>query len=221
MEFGLHGLHSGLDIIPAVSRWLMMNRVHLMNMRHMDGVYLMNRRSFLSSRSGGRGRCRRTGGRIELVVSIYATSIYGILQVADLRLVLKLQPPTNQRRRRWPIRWWSPFSHRASAPRALILLRCVLATETRTAGSTFRRGLQIRRRSQFRRRPGVPGVSRWKSRPWSTSGLRRRRGSKRLNGYESSGLGVDRLQRWELLAVTLMNGSQLKVTWRGREGSFP
>lgn len=221
MELGLHGLHPGLDVVPGVPRGLMMDRVHLVNVRHVDGVYLMNGRSLLSRRSGGRGRCGRTGGRIELVVSIDATGINGILQVADLRLVLKFEPPTNQRGRRRPVWRRSPFSHRAAAPRALILLGRVLATETRTAGSTFRRGLQVRRRGQFRRRPRVPGVSRWKSRPWSTSGLRRRRGSKRLNGHESSGLGVDRLQRWELLAVTLMNGSQLKVTRRGWKGSLP
>lgn len=131
MKLGLHRLHPGFDVVPAVPRRLMMNRVHLMNVRHVNGVYLVHRRPLLS----GRRRSGRRGGRardgIELVVSVHAARVHGVrdVRVGDLGLILELEPPADQRRGRWSVRRRPPLGYRATAPRALILLRGVLAAE--------------------------------------------------------------------------------------------
>lgn len=143
MELLLHRLHSGLYVFPAVSRRLMMYRVHLMNVGNVNGVDLMHRRSLLPRGRRGRRGCRGARHRIELVMAVDAAGVHGVLYVrmTHLGLVLKLEPATHQRWRRWSVGWWSPFGNRATAPRALILLRGVFTTETRAARSTLGRGL--------------------------------------------------------------------------------
>lgn len=175
MELGLHRLDPSLDVVPAVPRRLMMHRVHLVNVWHVNGVNLVHWWSLLPGWGGsGRGGWRARD-RIELVVSVHAAGVDGVLYVGvpDFRLILKLQPPAHQRRRGWPVRRWPPLGHCTTAPRALILLRGVFATEARTAGPAFRRGLQVRGRGQFRRRPRVSRVPRREPRSGSARGLRR------------------------------------------------
>lgn len=222
MELGLHRLHSSLDVVPAVPRRLMMNRMHLVNVWHVNSVNLMHRWPLFPGRGGGGCRGRRTRDRIELVMSIDAASVHGILdvRVLDFRLILKLQPSANQGWRRWSVRRWSPLGHCTTAPRALILLRGVFTAEARAARPTLRRCLQVWGRCQLRGRPRVSRVSRRQPRSRSTSRLRRRRGRQRLNGYEPPRLGVDRLQRGKLLAVSLVHATKLKIIGRRRKGTF-
>lgn len=97
MELGLHRLHSGLDVVPAVPRGLVMNRVHLVNVRHVNGVNLVHRRPLLPGRrGGGRGR-RGARDRVELVMPVDAAGVNRVLdvRVPDLGLILELEPPAD------------------------------------------------------------------------------------------------------------------------------
>lgn len=132
MEFRLHRLYSGLYVLSAVPRRLLMYRVHLMNVGNVDRVDLMHRRSLFSRRRRGRCGCRRARHRIELVVAVNAAGVHSVLyvRVSHLGLILILEPTTHQWRRGWPVRWRPPFGDRATASRALVLLRGILAAET-------------------------------------------------------------------------------------------
>lgn len=198
MKFRLHRLYSGLYVLPAVPRRLMMYRVHLMDVGNVNGVDLMHRRSLLPrGRRGRRGR-RRARHRIELVMAVDAAGVHGVLYVrmTHLGLILKLEPATHQGRRGRPVGRRSPFGDRAAASRALILLRGVFTAKTGAARPALGRGLQVGRSRELRRRSGMSGVPRRQPRSWSSGRLRRRRRRQRLDGHEPPGLGVDRLERW-------------------------
>lgn len=207
MELCLHRLHPGLDVVPAVPSRLVMNSVHLMDVRHVYRVDLMHRRPFLPRRRrGGRGR-RRTRDRVELVMVVDAAGVHRVrdVRVSDLGLVLEFEPTADQRRRRRPVRRRPPLGNGAAATRALVLLRGVLAAKPRTTRPALGRGFEVRGGSQLRRGPRVPRVPRRQPRPRPTGRLRRRGRGQRLHRHEPPRLRVDRLQRGQLLAVPLVH----------------
>ena len=148
MEFSLHRLDSGLDVVPRVPWWLMMNSLSLMYLWHVYCVHLMNWRLLFSCRCGSRRGRRSAGNWIKLIVPVDTPSVDRVLDVSmgDFgTLVLKLQPSSYQWRWWWPVRRWSPLCYGAATPGTLVLLGGVFAAKAGTAGPAFRRRLKIRR----------------------------------------------------------------------------
>lgn len=161
MELGLHRLHPGLDVVPAVPRRLMMGRVHLL-------VDLVHGRPLLPGRGRGGGGGRGARDRVELVMPVHAARVHGRglrVMMPDFRLVLELEPAADQGRGRRPVGGRPPLGHRATAPRALVLLRRVLAPEPRAARPALGRGLEVGRGGQLGGGPRVPRVPRRQPRP--------------------------------------------------------
>ena len=213
MELGLHRLHPRLDVVPAVPRRLVMKLV----------VDLVDGRPLLPGRGGGGGGGGRAGDGVELVVAVHAAGVHrrGLAVAGFGRLILKLEPAADEGRGRRPVGGRPPLGHRAAAPRALVLLRRVLAAEARAARPALGRGLEVGRGGQLGGGPRVPRVPRRQPRPRPARRLGRRGGGQRLDRHEPPRLGVYRLEGGQLLAVALVHAAQLQVVGRRRERPLP
>ena len=110
-----------------------------------------------------------------------------LMVMVMMMIVLELEPTAYRERwqRRWSVRWRSPLSHGATAPRTLVLLGGILATEARTTGSALGRCFEVGRGRELRSGPSMARVSGRQTGPRSSGRLGRRGSGQGLNRLEA------------------------------------